>query len=435
MLSPANLWQWEGRVNRATYAIVGAVAFALKLAVDRFLIVSVFHEPWSLLFYWRPFGAIRGIAYLQGKERGLGLLLLLVALPFVWLGVAMTVKRLRDAAHPLWLVCLFFVPLLNFIFFAALCLLPSVKQTRIAEAPPWPAVRPLDRWIPRSPLGSAVLATGVTTVLGLALTLLSTQVLKSYGFGLFVALPFCLGLFAVLVHSYHGPRTMSQCLGVSLLPLAILAVMLLAVAVEGFICILMAAPLAAALAVLGGALGYAIQSAHWGRSRTPAMLSAVVFFLPAFAGAEKLVQPQAEVFVVKSAVEVNAPPPKVWEEVIAFSEIEPPKELVFRAGVAYPVRAEMTGRGPGAVRRCMFSTGPFVEPIKVWDEPRLLRFGVTENPAPMQELTPYGHIEPAHLHGYFESHQGQFLLTVLPGGRTRLEGTTWYSHTIWPAAY
>jgi hypothetical protein len=83
----------------------------------------------------------------------------------------------------------------------------------------------------------------------------------------------------------------------------------------------------------------------------------------------------------------------------------------------------------------VFSTGAFVEPIEIWDEPRLLKFSVTENPAPMREITPYASIEPPHLHGYFVSHQGQFLLTPLPGGRTRLEGTTWYSHTIWPETY
>jgi hypothetical protein len=87
------------------------------------------------------------------------------------------------------------------------------------------------------------------------------------------------------------------------------------------------------------------------------------------------------------------------------------------------------------VRHCIFSTGPFAEPIEVWDEPQLLKFGVTANPAPLSELSPYGNIQPPHLHGYFVSKQGQFLLTALPGGRTRLEGTTWYQHTMWPAAY
>ncbi|HYA97739.1 MAG TPA: hypothetical protein VEH49_06555, partial [Methylomirabilota bacterium] len=54
---------------------------------------------------------------------------------------------------------------------------------------------------------------------------------------------------------------------------------------------------------------------------------------------------------------------------------------------------------------------------------------------PMEEWTPYAHIEPPHLHGFLISKQGQFLLTPLPGGRTRLEGTTWYQHTMWPRAY
>jgi hypothetical protein len=55
--------------------------------------------------------------------------------------------------------------------------------------------------------------------------------------------------------------------------------------------------------------------------------------------------------------------------------------------------------GVGAVRRCEFSTGAFVEPVQVWDEPRLLRFSVTQTPSPMEELTPYHHIETPHLNG------------------------------------
>src|SRR5213079_1054917 len=57
------------------------------------------------------------------------------------------------------------------------------------------------------------------------------------------------------------------------------------------------------------------------------------------------------------------------------------------------------------------------------------------NPAPLNEVSPYGNIQPPHLHGYFVSEAGQFLLTPLPGGRTRLEGTTWYRHNLEPAGY
>ena len=434
-MNPVNLWQWEGRVTRGMYLLVGAIAFAIKILLDYFVLTQVFHRQWSILLYWRPFGVIQEFPLFGVENYKYAATMLALSLPFLWLGLAMTVKRLRDSGQPLWVVCLFFVPFLNLLFFAVLCALPSVQELPREEATPWPAVRPLDRWIPRSKWGSAVLAIGLTTLIGLLFTLVGTQVVKSYGWGLFVALPFCLGLFSVLLHSYHEPRDFGDCVGVSVLPVALLGLVLMAVAIEGLICILMAAPLALALALLGGWLGYAIQAIHWGRRHTPAMLSVVFLLTPSFFSVEHFIKPQAGIFEVKSAIEIYASPDRVWQQVVSFAEIAPPQEAIFRAGIAYPIRAEITGHGAGAVRHCVFSTGPFVEPITVWDEPHLLRFSVTANPAPLQELSPYGHIEPAHLHGYFESHQGQFLLTALPDGRTLLEGTTWYSHTMWPEQY
>jgi hypothetical protein len=87
------------------------------------------------------------------------------------------------------------------------------------------------------------------------------------------------------------------------------------------------------------------------------------------------------------------------------------------------------------VRHCIFSTGAFVEPIEVWDEPRLLKFGVTSQPPVMDEMSPYAHLKPPHLNSYLHSRKGQFLLTRLPDGRTLLEGTTWYENSFWPGIY
>ena len=150
---------------------------------------------------------------------------------------------------------------------------------------------------------------------------------------------------------------------------------------------------------------------------------------------EHVAAPAPPVYVVRTAIDIQASPAKVWKQVVSFSEIPPPTEWMFRAGIAYPMRARIQGNGVGAERQCVFSTGAFVEPIEVWDEPRKLKFSVTSNPAPMEEWTPYSHIEPPHLHGFLVSNGGQFLLTPLPNGGTRLEGTTWYRHSLWPAAY
>jgi uncharacterized membrane protein YhaH (DUF805 family) len=429
------LWRWDGKVSRAKYAAVGLIGVAIKHNLDRLIAASFLGNTKTLFNYWAPLGKAARLDHLSNTEAKFLATLLLFSIPFLWVGVAMTVRRLRDAGQPVWLVVLFFFPVINVLFFLALCVLPPQERSADTEGAPWPGPGVLSGMIPRSALGSAVLSIFLTTVLGLVFLALGTLVIGAYGWGLFVALPFCLGMFSVLLHSYHAPRDLWACFNVALLPVGVLGVVLILVAMEGVICVLMAAPFALGLAALGGMLGYSIQKHHWVPKQRPAMLSIVLLLVPVSFGIEHAAALQPPVFMVRTAIEVNAPPEKVWNQVVAFAEIPPPKELLFRAGIAYPIRAEISGRGVGAVRHCIFSTGPFVEPIEVWDEPRLLQFGVTANPAPLNELSPYGNIQPPHLHGYFVSEKGQFLLTALPGGRTRLEGTTWYQHTMWPAAY
>jgi hypothetical protein len=161
----------------------------------------------------------------------------------------------------------------------------------------------------------------------------------------------------------------------------------------------------------------------------------MLVFLPLFTGAERLTAPQAPLYAVTTELEVDASPSRVWANVIGFKEIPPPSEWIFRTGVAYPIRAEIIGRGPGAVRYCVFSTGPFVEPIRVWDEPRTLKFDVASNPPPMKEWSPWKDVHPPHLENFLVSEGGQFRLFETTGGRTQLEGTTWYRHHMWPAPY
>lgn len=186
---------------------------------------------------------------------------------------------------------------------------------------------------------------------------------------------------------------------------------------------------------MGGSVGYLIQRRPGSQGETPAVVLALILFVPILMGAEYQSPPETPRFEVRTSIVINAPPEKVWENVVSFAELPPPKEWIFHLGVAYPIRARIAGQGAGAIRTCVFSTGPFVEPIEVSDEPRELRFGVTSNPAPLQEWTIYSDIQPRHLHGFLVSRQGQFLLTPLPGGRTLLEGTTWYEHHMWPATY
>lgn len=347
----SDLWRWDGKVSRKSYALVGLMGFAIKHNLDRATATRFFHSSTGQGFagywfnYWAPLGKAARLNHLSALESRFLATILLTAMPFIWVGVAMTVRRLRDAGLPVWLVVLFFAPFLNLLFFAALCVLPPRERPISGEAAPWPGPRPLDSILPRSKTGSAVLSIVLTAAIGLLFALLGTSYAGAYGWSLFVGLPFCLGLFAVLLHSYHGPRSWGACLLVSLLPVGVLGLALVAVAVEGVICVLMAAPLALLLALFGGLLGYYIQDSHW-RASSPAMMSVVLLVMPALFGMERAAGLEPPAFTVRTAIEVKAPPEAVWQEVVAFAEIPPPTEMLFRAGIAYPIRAEISGRGP-----------------------------------------------------------------------------------------
>jgi len=248
-----------------------------------------------------------------------------------------------------------------------------------------------------------------------------------YGFTIFIVFPVILGGLTAWV---FRPTSGCRAAGLGALTVAIALCSLLVIGLEGLGCIVMVLPLAPPLGALGSLLVYASEPSGLAARGGVAML----LLLPP-ASVTWDAQARPPLFEVRSAITIAAPPELVWKHVVTFSELPEPREWFFRAGLAYPKRARIEGSGAGAIRYCEFSTGPFVEPIEVWNEPSLLRFRVTDNPAPMHEWSPYAQVLPKHLHGYLISKQGEFRLTRLPNNRTLLEGTTWYQHGLWPAEY
>jgi hypothetical protein len=264
---------------------------------------------------------------------------------------------------------------------------------------------------------------------------LPTIVRPAYGWALFAGIPFTSGLLAALIHSVPERRSAGACCAVAALPVLITGALLIAIAVEGAICVLMALPIGLPIGVFGGMVGFVVQDNRWGHVPTGKVCACGWLVLALLLAGEGLASRQPAERAVATPIDIDAPPAVVWRHVIAFSDLAPPTEWVFHTGIAYPVRATIRGTDVGAVRQCEFSTGPFVEPITTWDEPRLLRFDVTHQPDPMRELSPYHGLHPAHLDGFFASQRGEFQLIDLGQGRTRLIGTTWYRQRFYPEAY
>ena len=416
-----DLWSWHGRVGRARYLATGLILFALKYNLDR-IVAGVFGYSWSVINYEYALEEAHGASFY--------IALVAVALPFIWIGVVLTLRRLRDANLPLWGVMLFFVPFLNLIFFAILSAIPSREASndgsKLGER--------VGRFIPQSEFGSAVFGVLLTALLAVGETVFSTSGLGNYGWGLFVGIPFFLGLNSTMIYGYHYPRSLGRCLLVSLFSVGIVGAALLLIAVEGIICLAMALPLAIAIALFGGLIGYVIQRRTYFTS-TLRVASVVCLLVPGLIFVEYALGETPPLYEVKTSVVIKSDLQTVWTHVVTFSQLPPPTEAMFKTGIAYPIRAEMHGQGVGAERHCVFSTGAFVEPITVWDEPRLLAFNVTGQPPAMEELSIYNNVHPPHLENYFLAKRGQFELKQLPDGTTLLEGTTWYQNRYWPAPY
>lgn len=410
------LWHLEGTVSRSTYALAGLIACALKYAIDWSIAGMIFHHVWTPLSYWR----VIGFPDQSQVTPWMFFTLLVVSLPFLWFGMAMTLLRLRDAGSSAGWAALFFVPVLNVLLFIALTIVPR------DDAP-----RPRDL---SGVMESALFAVVATAALATAAIGLATKGLQTYGIGLFVAVPFCVGYLSAFLHRRRHPDAPAQAYVVALLSTLLLGGFLLALAWEGVVCLAMAAPLGIVVAMIGAYCGTVSARRNPSpKSGAPAYMTVAI--LPLILFAEAAAHRSAPVYRVDSEIIIDAPAETVWKNVVTFSDITGDPEWYFRAGIAYPLRARIAGRGVGATRTCVFTTGSFIEPIEVWDEPRLLRFRVTANPPPMRELSPYGAIEAPHLHGFLVSEHGQFALEPLPGGRTRLVGTTWYQHHLWPAEY
>ena len=431
-MNPAfDIFSWHGTIGRQRYLITGLILFALKHNVDRVL-------GYCFGYQWGPFNYVvflssspQGILGLQPEDAGFYTALLLAALPFIWVGTVLTERRLRDAGLPLWLVIVFFLPLLNLIFFVILASIPSRESTTTSSR----LSAKIGRFIPESELGSAVFGIGVTTLLTAVEVVFTTNGLGNYGWGLFVGIPFFLGLSSTMIYSYHQPRGLGKCLLVATLSTAFVGAALFAIAVEGVICLMMALPLALVLALFGALIGWAIQHRPAFATSNLRVVSIGFIFLPGLILAEYGLGEAPPLYEVKTSVVIKSDIETVWTHVVTFSELPPPTEMMFKTGLAYPIRAEMHGKGAGAVRHCIFSTGPFVEPITTWDEPRLLQFDVSEQPRAMDELSLYNDLRPPHLDNYFIARRGQFALKSLPDGTTLLEGTTWYQNRFWPAPY
>ena len=193
----SDLWRWDGTIGRGPYLFWGVCLFFIKFNLDRLIGALWFDKSWKI-FDWETVRFYLWQTPVGRADETYFLTLLASALPFMWAGVVLTLRRLRSLGWQPWWVLLFFIPVLKLIFFAILCLLPSPAE---GQKPPILAERrsvKIGALIPCGALSSAALAVLVSAVLTCLAAWLGTAVLGDYGWSLFVGLPFLMGFLSAL---------------------------------------------------------------------------------------------------------------------------------------------------------------------------------------------------------------------------------------------
>lgn len=426
------LFSFRGKVSRAAYVVVGALGVLLKFGLDSLLAEKLLHQHWGVWSYLSPLVLLTGDSPVSPAQRTFLLLLAGTSVPFIWACIAMTVKRLRDADLPAPLLLVFFVPLINLLMFLLLASIPRRHDQSLRTVA---RVGSLSAILPQSGLALGALAATASATIGLASGWFVIHYLRDYGLTLFLAIPFFMGFLATWLHSYRSKCSFSSCITVVVASLILCGLLILLSALDGFVCLLMAAPIAFVLALLGAYVAYAIQAIRGAEAQSGAVLS-FFFVLPLLAGGEFVSPPPTPEFKTHTSIEISASPQIVWKHIVSFPRIEEPLNPIFQLGISYPLEAQITGTGLTADRQCIFSSGAFREPILAWEEDKHFAFGVSQEPPLMKESSPYGDIHVRHLEDHdFAPERADFYLTALPGGRTRLDGWTTYQNRMWPGAY
>lgn len=411
-------------VSRSAYLLSGVGLMAVKYGVEAAVIgltTARWLTPWAFL---SPLYSTR-VELMQAAPAWVGPAFYLWTLPFLWIALSMSVRRAASAALPPWLGLLVLVPAINYFTMAWLSLVQRAPADRPGSDPVSPPAR--------HPAALDLLA----VLFGPAYTLLmigaSVYVMNEYGYVLFFLTPVLIGAVSAYLSASAHPDRAGHAFVIALASLAASGATLLLLALEGAICLFMAAPLAVAGGMVGAGAGLLVArlaGSPWPRQD----IFAGLLLLPVLAVAESKLDPPP-LRAVTTAVVVDAPPDVVWRHVIGFPELSERPEWYFRAGIACPTGATIAGSGAGAVRHCQFTTGEFVEPVTAWDAPRRLAFDVASQPHPMAEVNPFGAPHPPHLDTALVSERGEFRLEPLPAGRTRLVGTTWYRLRMSPQVY
>lgn len=409
---------FEGRVRQLPYAFGSLAIFCAQYAV----VIAIFcalHKPLALGWHFWAIPA-RSLAETDEFSAVSGLAGICLSIVVSWLLVSLAFRRATDANVSRWIATFIIAPFVQIPAFLLLCALPS----RDVQTPRSDAREQRLDW--KSAIQGALAAIALTA----AAVAMGALLFGTYGYGIFVVSPFVIGAITAYLGNRKQTIDWLQTSGLVAVSLALAGASLIVFALEGVVCIIIAAPLVFGFAMIGALLGRSAALSGRGSARQTLMSVAL---LPVVFASEQIF-PSITTFDTVQQIDISAPADAVWHSLI-YMRINSKPPFPFRLGIAYPVKGDVVGSGVGAVRYGVFSTGVAIERVTEWEPNRKLAFVMLRDPPAMHELSPYAHVNAPHVRGYFRTPTTSFELVPLDHGRTRVIERTSHELKLDPVIY
>lgn len=235
---------------------------------------------------------------------------------------------------------------------------------------------------PKEFLKGFAAGTITAVVFGLGGLFLTYDRTGSMGWVLFIALPLATGFATALV-----ARVRSTVIASLLIGLFICTVVLLITGTEGFVCVLMSAPLIGIGLAIGALFGSLFRIYVLAKLRKPRLLMMLVMLvLPVFLmGANSAERESRRILraeTVTDTLVVSQSPETVWNEIKSMDNITASKGFLMKIGLPVPVSCKTEGEGVGGKRTCYFESGYIEERITEWNFPNSMKFEITASDVP-----------------------------------------------------
>jgi hypothetical protein len=258
----------------------------------------------------------------------------------------------------------------------------------------------------------------------------------NYGTTLFFTIPGSISFLIGYLKKYEGLQNSRIKKGLLAffkinLIILILSGVLIAIGLEGAICILMAYPFLVLPMTASYLLGLFIGNADKNIKRNALIILLVIN--PSTYIFDSYTNPIKE--EITSELIINTSKENIWKSLSTKIGFTNKPNILFQKGVSYPRSIEFNNTKEALSYFCITNNDTINLKITEFKNNDHVTFKPEKQTLPMKELSPYKSIDAEHLHNYFYVHYGKIKLESIAFNKTKIIAKTSYSYKIAPKWY